>query len=264
MAARLFHGGAARTDGSRSAPFRLDPFLPLFLVVFLTSVPFLGASCGYRTGLAPRVPRAALPEDALDDPARLGLEGTAMDANATSVTRTIGIQIFGNESLLPNLERDLHSAFSDAARRHVALRLVSPSRADLFIRGRIANFRRGAGARLADNQVVETLEILTIEAELIDGETGAVLGRAQAQPTVGAAIDVPGREVEQRERALSNAADRLLLLLLAGLEYGVTRPGDPLLPEIRKPLAESPLGPGLQGVGDPPVPLTDGQKVAPK
>ena len=48
------------------------------------------ASCGYHTGLAPRVPRPSLPEDAIDDPGRLGLEGAATEANATSATRTIG------------------------------------------------------------------------------------------------------------------------------------------------------------------------------
>jgi hypothetical protein len=201
------------------------------------------AGCGYRTGLAPVAPGEALPEDAMGSAQRLALEGLSAEAREASSSRTLGIQVFGNESLLPNLERNLHGAFTSAARRHVAMRLVNPKRADLFIRGRIANFRRGIGARTTNNRAVETLEILTIEAELIDGATGRVLGRAQAQPTVGTAIDVPGREVAVRERALSNAADRLLLLLLAGLEYGVTRPGDPLLPETRGPSAETPRNP---------------------
>lgn len=206
--------------------------------------------CGYRTGLAPAAPREALPVDALDSPQRLALEGMETEAREAAGSRTLGVQIFGNESLLPNLERDLHAAFTNAARRHAAMRLVNPKRADLFIRGRIANFRRGVGARTTNNRAVETIEVLTIEAELIDGATGSVLGRAQAQPSVGTAIDVPGREVEVRERALSNAADRLLLLLLAGLEYGVTRPGDPLLPETRAPSAEALQNPdGTQPAG---------------
>jgi len=102
-----------------------------------------------------------------------------------------------------------------------------------LIRGRVAGVRRGAGARTAGNRVGETREIITIEAELVDGTTGKGVGRAQAQPAVGTAIDTPGREVTTRERAVANAADRLLLQLLAGLEYGVTRPGSPLLPEVR-------------------------------
>ena len=198
------------------------------------------AGCGYRTGLAPAAPVAPLPVDALESPQRLALEGLEAKARQGVNSRTIGVKIFGNESLLPNLERDLHGAFTDAARRHAALRVVSPERADLFIRGRIADFRRGAGVRTRSNRAIETIEIVTIEAELVDGATGRVLGRERAQPSVGTAIDVPGREFEVRQRALTNAADRLLLLLLAGLEYGVTRPGDPLLPEVRAPRAESP------------------------
>ncbi len=214
------------------------------------------AGCGYSTGLAPAVPREPIPEGALGDGQRLALEGLSAEAREAATkaslgSRSLGIQIFGNESLLPNLERDLHGAFTSAARRHVAMRLVNPSRADLFIRGRIANFQRGIGARTTNNRAVETIEILTIEAELIDGATGRVLGRAQAQPAVGTAIDVPGREVAVRERALSNAADRLLLLLLAGLEYGVTRPGDPLLPETRRPRAETPRAPFPRDADDP-------------
>ncbi len=203
------------------------------------------AGCGYRTGLAPAQPAAALPEDALSSSQRLAVEGLGTAVREASATETIGIKIFGNESMLPNLERSLHSAFTDAARRHASLRLVSPTRADLFIRGRIADFHRGRGARTTENQAVETLEILVIEAELVDGTTGAVLGRERVQPVVGSAIDVPGREIQARERALRNAADRLLLVLLAGLEYGVTRPGDPLLPEKRPVL--DPAGRNLEG-----------------
>ncbi|MEM8713746.1 MAG: LPS assembly lipoprotein LptE [Planctomycetota bacterium] len=198
----------------------------------------LATSCGYRTGLGPSSPPQPLPETALDL-----AEGTVEALNSPESgldgSRSIGIQIFGNESQVPNLERELHAAFTRAARRHASMRLVAPRHADLYIRGRIAGFRRGTGARTTGNQVVETLEILTIEAELVDGATGRVLGRAPAQPIVGTAIDVPGREAETRDRALANAADRLLLLLLAGLEYGVTRPGDPLLPEFRTPTRQS-------------------------
>ncbi len=233
--------------------------------VSLCLVPLmLLAGCGYHAGLAPALPPRAIPEEALESGARMELEGAAAMAREASVSQSIGIQIFGNESLLPNLERDLHAAFTQSARRHAALRLVSPRSADLFIRGRIANFRRGGGARTSNNRAVETLEIITIEAELIDGTTGKVLGRAQAQPVVGSAIDVPGREVDSRERALANAADRLLLLLLAGLEYGVARPGDPLLPENRPPSEEEPggarlreLNPDLPTALPPSIPATD-------
>lgn len=221
---------------------RLAPALRMGQIALFMGAAAL-AGCGFRAGLAPAAPVEPLPADALGSPQRLALEGLEAKARQGVNSRTIGVKIFGNESLLPNLERDLHEAFTNAARRHAALRLVSPERADLFIRGRIANFRRGAGVRTRSNRAIETIEIVTIEAELIDGATGRVLDRAQAQPSVGTAIDVPGREFEVRQRALDNAADGLLLLLLAGLEYGVTRPGGPLLPEVRAPLAETPRSP---------------------
>lgn len=175
----------------------------------------LFCACGYRTGLAP------------------SLDGAR-------VTRTIGIEIFGNESQVPNLERQLHAALSDAARRHTSLVLVSPARADLVIRGAIEGFRRAEGARTGQNRLVETQENVTVAAEIVDGAQGVTVGRTSTNVGFGTAIDVPGREPASRDNALRNSADRILLTLLAGLEYGVKRPGDP--------------GTGLPGEpGDPPM-----------
>lgn len=159
-------------------------------------------SCGYRAGLAPTL-------------------------GGGRVTRTIGIEIFGNESQLPNLERQLHAAMSDAARRHTSLELVSPARADLVIRGAIEGFQRSEGARTGDNRLVETQENIIVAAEIVDGARGVTVGRTSTSVGFGTAIDVPGREPAARDNALRNSADRILLTLLAGLEYGVVRPGDP-------------------------------------
>lgn len=162
---------------------------------------FALGSCGYKAGLAPDLP----------------------DGRTTA---TIGVEIFGNESQVPNLERQLHAALTDAARRHTSLELVSPERADLVLRGAIEGFRRGAGARTGQNRVVETREIVTVAAQLVDRAGDAELGRTRRQVDFGTAIDVPGREGEARDNSLRNAAERVLLELLAGLHHGVTRPAD--------------------------------------
>lgn len=165
-------------------------------------VALVPAGCGYRAGLGAR----------LDD-------GSTAD--------TIGIEIFGNESQLPNLERDLHEATSLSARRYLDMVLASPEHADLVLRGSIKQFRRAEGARTAENRTVETRNIVTVQASLIDRGSGAVVGTTSITTVVGTPIDVPGREPETRERAIAIAADRLVLELVAGLEYGVTRPEAP-------------------------------------
>jgi len=170
---------------------------------FLGMLALLLSACGYRAGLAP-------------------------DLGGGRPTRTIGIEIFGNESQLPNIERQLHAALSDAARRHTSLELVSPARADLVIRGAIEGFQRSPGARTGDNRLVETQENVFVAAEIVDGARGITVGRTRTGVRFGTAVDVPGREPAARDNALRNSADRILLTLLAGLEYGVVRPGDPL------------------------------------
>lgn len=155
--------------------------------------------CGYRAGLAP-------------------------DLAPGRPTETIGIEIFGNESLVPNLERSLHARLSDAARRHTSLELVAPRAADLVVRGEILGFRRDPGSRTVDNRVVETRDIVTVEASLVDRARGNVVGRTRTRIGYGSAIDVPGREPAAVDNALRNSADRILLTLLAGLKHGVNRP----------------------------------------
>ncbi len=151
------------------------------------------ASCGYRLGLAP------------------SLEGGRK-------AETIGIEIFGNESQLPNLERRLHAATTDSARRFLDLDLTSPEHADLVLRGSIKQFRRAIGSRTAENQTVETREVVTVQAFLVDRARGTVLGQTTISTIVGTAIDVPGLEPEARERALAIAADRLVIELHEPIE----------------------------------------------
>lgn len=157
------------------------------------------AACGYQTGLSPALP-----------------DGQAAES--------IGIEIFGNETLLPNIEQPLHAATSDSARRFLDLELLSPRRADLVLRGSIKDFQRREGARTPDNLFVETRDVLLIEATLVDRARGVTLGSTTVETVVGSAIDVPGREPIQRERGLKVAADQIVLSLLADLEYRDSAP----------------------------------------
>lgn len=159
----------------------------------------LAPSCGYSAGLAPT---------------RLG----------GAESRSIGVEIFGNQTLLPNLEQGLHEALSTAARRHANLNLVSPERADVVIRGDVVDFRRQRGARTIENRFVETRDVVTVDATLVDRVTGEVVARTRTEVGFGTAIDVAGREPAARDNALRNSADRILLTLLAELEYGRTAP----------------------------------------
>ena len=170
------------------------------------------AGCGYTPGLAPARP-----------------DGRP--------SRTIGISMFGNESLLPNLEWQLHQALSDAARRHTSLELVAPEVADIVIAGRVKAFRRQAGARTTGNRFVETREILTVEAFALDGDGGPRIARTDFEVGFGTAIDVPGREPAARANALRNSADRILLTLLAEVQYGIVRPPLPDAPGDEDPTA---------------------------
>ena len=147
-----------------------------------------------------------------------------------AATRTIGIEIFGNESMLPNLELGLHAALSEAARRHTTLTLVSPERADIVIRGEVSGFERRPGARTAENRFVETRNVVSVNAVALDGTSFATIARTSTEIGFGTAIDVPGRELEVRDNALRNTADRILLTLLAEVEYGIARPPLPADP----------------------------------
>lgn len=179
--------------------------LPLSVLLLVLG----SAGCGYSAGLAPTLPDGR-----------------------KSVS--IGVEIFGNESQVPNLERRLHQALSDAARRHTSLELVSPERADLVVRGAIEGFRRGPGARTGQNRVVETREIVTVAAQLVDRAGDAEVGRTRTEVGFGTAIDVPGREGDAVDNALRNAADRIVLTLVAGLHHGVVRPADGGTPSPRR------------------------------
>jgi len=176
----------------------------LALVLLACSAGWSG--CGYTVGLAPR-----------------GLGGAPVER--------LGFEVFDNETRQPNLERELHVALGAAARRWADTRLVAPSEAALVIRGRILEADRQPGIRSRGNQVLESREVVRIEAELFDPRARRTVRRADAIVPVGTTLDLADAEVDARSRALRVAAERVLIMLLA-------RPDEE--PEPLAPLLEPP------------------------
>jgi len=155
----------------------------------------LGAGCGYRAGV------------------RLQ-EG-----------RTLGVEIFDNSSrteLAPGLERDLHREVSTALIRLVDAALVPPSDADRVITGRILSYHRRPGVRDAENRLLETGLGIEVQAEVRD-RAGTVLRSAHVSSQSGYVLDRYEAEREAEGRVLGNIAERLVLDLIAPLDY---EPGD--------------------------------------
>jgi hypothetical protein len=182
----------------------------------------VGGACGYSTGF--RVPA--------------GVE-------------TVGVEIFGNDSLLRDLELELHEALVRSTSRLVHAPIVDPNEADLVLRGRIVEYRRRGGIRSPDNVLLETGVHIVVDAQLVrrfpqsavapgpepdrSGEPPApaddrismpptapnerVLRPMRAVQEFGFRLSEPYGEAQARERTLTNMADRIVLDLFGALAY---------------------------------------------
>lgn len=133
--------------------------------------------------------------------------------------RTIGIQIFGNETLEPGLEADLSKHLSQAVVDYVQLDLAPPGSADLLVRGTVTNFRRRDGIRSEINELLEGSVRVELTAELVHRRDNRVLNQVEtglwAEYATGTpALNSPGiGEGPARQRLLQNLATRLVLEL---------------------------------------------------
>lgn len=125
----------------------------------------------------------------------------------------IGVELFANQTVLPDLERQLHSSVTRAVREYTGSELVQPGRAQSIVRGIVLNYRRRGGIRTAQNVWQEAGVIIDAEASLVDASSGELLARARANTQVGFTFGVAGGETAAREYALDNLAERLVLEL---------------------------------------------------
>lgn len=126
---------------------------------------------------------------------------------------SLGVEIFGNDSMERDLERPLHDEMSRALRDLSDAQLVAPSRADAVVRGRIILYNRRAGIRSEDNELLETGVRIDVEADLL--VRGQSVRKARASSAVGYIVGDPNNELEARDRALRHLSEELVLTLLA-------------------------------------------------
>ncbi len=139
--------------------------------------------------------------------------------------RTVGIEVFANasrERLVPDLERDLHRAMTEALIELVHATVVDPAEADLVVRGSVRDFRRRPGIRDGRNRLLETGIRIAVDAELFeragDGSETAI-GRSDQASRSGYVLDEPGAERDATDRVLQIVAQRVVLDLFAPLAY---------------------------------------------
>lgn len=123
----------------------------------------------------------------------------------------IGVEVFANDTLLPDLERPLHASMTRAVRDYTGSDLVRPATATALVRGRILSYGRRSGIRTAQNVWQESGVTIEAEASLVNRSTGALLARTRSSTRVGFAFGIDGGEVGASQRALENLADRLVL-----------------------------------------------------
>ena len=127
---------------------------------------------------------------------------------------TIGLEIFGNDSFVRNIEVPLHNEMSRALRDLSDARLVEPERADAVVRGKVILYYRRAGIRSPDNELLETGVRIDVEASLFVNGRLVPERTARASSAVGYTLDDPNNEDQARNRALHHIAEELVLSLL--------------------------------------------------
>ena len=130
---------------------------------------------------------------------------------------TVGVEFFGNDSRLRNLEADLHLYITDATNRLVHARIVPPDEADYVVRGTIRSFARRKGIRSPDNVRLETGLRIGVRAQLYerdvlagDRELKLVHDNAFSSQS-GYRLEEPRGEEDAQDRVLRNLADEIVL-----------------------------------------------------
>lgn len=137
---------------------------------------------------------------------------------------TVGVEFFGNQSPVRDLEVDFHDYLTDAVSRVVHARIVDPDEADYVVRGEVLSYARRRGIRSPDNVLLETGVRIAIRAELLEAPApGDPEGRprtvreTRAATESGYRLEEPLGEADARDRVLRNLADEVVIELFGYL-----------------------------------------------
>ncbi len=126
--------------------------------------------------------------------------------------RSVGVEIFRNDSYLFDVERALHREMARTVTSLVDARLEDPARADLVVRGTIESYTRRGGVRSRDNRLLETGLVVRVRAELWDRAADKIVsGPIPAVVTIGYTLDAPDTEEAAQRRALTILAEKIVL-----------------------------------------------------
>ena len=129
---------------------------------------------------------------------------------------SVGIELFGNDSLERDLEPRLHEQMTKVLRYQSNAHLVDPRQAQAVIRGTISAYHRRGGIRDADNHLLETGIYLELQARLFVRGNETPVRSATAGAWVGYILgnEQFSNEREARDRALRHMAEEIVLDLL--------------------------------------------------
>ncbi|MCB9913772.1 MAG: hypothetical protein H6828_01325 [Planctomycetes bacterium] len=145
---------------------------------------------------------------------------------------SVGVEVFGNDSPAPELERSLYAALDDAVATMVSAELRAPDAADVVVRGRIVDYWRLAGVFGTGGQLQESGVTLHVVAWLLDRETGQRLGaEVESVREVRYAVGVGAGAGEDaaRELALRTLAQELVLELFSEANLSLEEGAEPAL-----------------------------------
>ncbi len=157
----------------------------------------------------------------------LGLVGCGLQPRVAMgpEPRSIGVEIFANDSREPDLERTLHKEISRAVQQYIEGDLRRPSQADLVIRGRILEWRTRGGVRDRENILREQGVTILLQGELVDRLSGEVMaGPLKESIDVGFLLEGVEARRTGSARALANLADALVLDLAAHANRNASKP----------------------------------------
>lgn len=137
--------------------------------------------------------------------------GYSSGLRVTERHRTVGLEVFKNDSFERDLERLLYDELARALRDYSDAELVDPSKAEVVVRGTIQTYHRRSGIRSTDNQLLETGVYIQVAANLHERGSTAEAPPVSAHCWVGFVTGDAENERTARDRALRHIAEEVVL-----------------------------------------------------